>query len=68
MNLGVYLALPEGRQWGPGRSARSAKVGVQRFIRFGFVSHPPWGSVLRLYDWRNLTSSYAPGSLCKKAT
>jgi hypothetical protein len=46
---------------GPGRSARSAKVGVQRFIRFGFVSHPPWGGVLRLYDWRNLTSSYAPG-------
>jgi hypothetical protein len=53
--------LPEGRQWGPGRSARSAKGGVQRFIRFGFVSHSPWGGVLRLYDWRNLTSSYAPG-------
>jgi hypothetical protein len=35
--------------------------GVQRFIRFGFVSHPPWGGVLHLYDWRNLTSSYAPG-------
>jgi hypothetical protein len=34
----------------PGRSARSAK-GVQRFIRFGFVSHPPWGGVLCLYDW-----------------
>jgi hypothetical protein len=46
---------------GPGHSARSAKVGVQRFFRFGFVSHPPWGGVLRLYDWRNLTSSYAPG-------
>jgi hypothetical protein len=55
------MALPEGRQWGPGRSARSAKVGVQRFFRFGFVSHPPWGGVLRLYDCRNLTSSYAPG-------
>jgi hypothetical protein len=39
--------------------------GVQRFIRFGFISHPPWQGVLRLYDWRNLTSSYAPGSLCK---
>jgi hypothetical protein len=25
------LALPEGRQWGPGRSARSAKVGVQSY-------------------------------------
>jgi hypothetical protein len=23
------LALPEGRQWGPGRSARSAKVGCR---------------------------------------
>jgi hypothetical protein len=46
---------------GLGRSARSAKVGVQRFIRFGFVSHQPWGGVLRLYDSRNLTSSYAPG-------
>jgi hypothetical protein len=34
---------------------------VQRFIQFGFVSHPPWGGVLRLYDWRNLMSSYAPG-------
>jgi hypothetical protein len=34
---------------------------MQRFIRFGFASHPPWGGVLRLYDWRNLTSSYAPG-------
>jgi hypothetical protein len=55
------LTLSEDRQWGPGRSARSAKVGVQRFFRFGFVSHPPWGGVLRLYDWRNLTSSYAPG-------
>jgi hypothetical protein len=42
----VVLALPRG---------------VQRFIRFGFVSNPPWGGVLRLYDWRNLTSSYAPG-------
>jgi hypothetical protein len=31
-------------------SARSAKVGVQRFFRFCFVSHPPWGGVLRLYD------------------
>jgi hypothetical protein len=50
---------------GAGRSARSAKGGVQRFIRFGFVSHPPWGGVLRLYDWQNLTSSYTPGSLCK---
>jgi hypothetical protein len=45
---------------GVGRSARSTK-GVQGFIRFGFVSHPPWGGVLRLYDWRNLTSSYTPG-------
>jgi hypothetical protein len=45
---------------GPGHSARSTK-GVQRFIRFGFVSHPPWGGVLHLYHWRNLTSSYAPG-------
>jgi hypothetical protein len=54
------LALPEDRQWGSGRSAHSAK-GVQRFIQFGFVSHPPCGGVLRLYDWRNLTSSYAPG-------
>jgi hypothetical protein len=50
MNLGVLLALPDGRQWGLGRSARSAKVGVQRLFRFGFVSHPPWGGVLRLYD------------------
>jgi hypothetical protein len=33
---GVVLALPRG---------------VQRFIRFGFVSNPPWGGVLRLYDW-----------------
>jgi hypothetical protein len=41
--------------------------GVQRFIRFGFVSHPPWGGVLRLYDWRNLTSSYAPGGVFVKA-
>jgi hypothetical protein len=24
--------------------------GVQGFIRFGFVSHPPWGGVLRLYN------------------
>jgi hypothetical protein len=55
------MALPEGRQRGPRHSACSAKVGVQRFIRFGFVSHPPWGGVLRLYDWQNLTSSYAPG-------
>jgi hypothetical protein len=55
------LALPDGRQWGSGRSACSAKVGVQRFFRFGYVSHPPWGGVLCLYDWRNLTSSYAPG-------
>jgi hypothetical protein len=46
---------------GPGRSARSAKVGVQRFIRFGFVSHPPSGGVLRLYDLRNLMSSYVLG-------
>jgi hypothetical protein len=46
---------------GAGRSARSAKVGVQRFFQFGFVSHPPWGGVLHLYDWRNLTISYAPG-------
>jgi hypothetical protein len=38
---------------GPGR--------VQRFIRFGFVSHSPWGGVLRLYDCRNLKSSYALG-------
>jgi hypothetical protein len=35
---------------GPGRSARSAR-GVQRFIQFGLVSHPPWQGVLRLYDW-----------------
>jgi hypothetical protein len=34
---------------GSGCSARAAK-GVQRFIRFGFVSHSHWGSVLRLYD------------------
>jgi hypothetical protein len=34
---------------GSGRSARSAK-GVQSFIRFGFVSHPPWGGVLCLYN------------------
>jgi hypothetical protein len=54
------MALPEHRQWGSRRSARFAK-GVRRFIRFGFVSHPPWGGVLRLYDWQNLTSSYAPG-------
>jgi hypothetical protein len=40
--------------------------GVQRFIRFGFVSHPPWGGILRLYDWRNLTSSYAPGESLKR--
>jgi hypothetical protein len=46
---------------GAGRSVRSTKVGVQRFIQFGFISHPPWGGVLRLYDWRNLTSSYTPG-------
>jgi hypothetical protein len=59
------LALSEGCQWGSGRSARSTKVGVQRFFRFGFVSHPPWGGVLRLYDWRNLTSNYALGRLCK---
>jgi hypothetical protein len=45
---------------GLGCGARSTK-GVQRFIRFGFVSHPPWGGVLHFYDWRNLMSSYAPG-------
>jgi hypothetical protein len=44
------MALSDGRQWGLGHSARSAKVGMQRFFRFGFVSHPPWGGVLRLYD------------------
>jgi hypothetical protein len=31
-----------------------------------FVSHPPWGGVLCLYDWRNLTSSYAPGESLKR--
>jgi hypothetical protein len=45
------MALPDGRQWGPGPSARSAKLGVQRFFQFGFVSDAPWGGVLRLYDW-----------------
>jgi hypothetical protein len=60
MNLGVYLALPMGHQWGWGMVLTLPR-GVQRFIRFGFVNHPPWGGVLRLYDWRNLTSSYAPG-------
>jgi hypothetical protein len=46
---------------GVGAQCTLCQGGVQRFIRFGFVSHPPWGGVLRLYDWQNLTSSYAPG-------
>jgi hypothetical protein len=29
MNPRVYLALPEGRQWGSGHSARSAKGGCR---------------------------------------
>jgi hypothetical protein len=55
------LALPEGRQWGSGRSARSSKEGAEvHSIWFLLVTHLG-GGVLRLYDWRNLTSSYAPG-------
>jgi hypothetical protein len=46
---------------GAGAWCSLCQGGVQRFIRFGFVSHPPWGGVLRLYDWQNLTRSYAPG-------
>jgi hypothetical protein len=52
--------LPEGRQWGRG-IVLALPRGVYRFIRFGFVSHLPWGGVLRFYDWQNLTSSYALG-------
>jgi hypothetical protein len=58
---GGVVGFAGGPSMGSGHSARSAKVGVQRFLRFGFVSHPPWGGVLRLYDWRNLMSSHAPG-------
>jgi hypothetical protein len=36
----VYFASPLCRQWRLGHSACSAKGGVPRFIRFGFVSHP----------------------------
>jgi hypothetical protein len=48
---------------GPRRSARSAKGGggCKGSFDFGFVSHPPRGGVLRLYDWRNLTSNYVSG-------
>jgi hypothetical protein len=58
------LALTEGHQWGPGRSAHSAKEGCRGSFDLVLLS-PTLGGVLRLYDWRNLTSSYAPGSLCK---
>jgi hypothetical protein len=34
---------------------------VVEVIRFGFVSHPPYGGVLCLYDWQNLTSNCTPG-------
>jgi hypothetical protein len=37
------------------------RLGCRGSFDLGFVSHPPWEGVLRLYDWRNLTSSYASG-------
>jgi hypothetical protein len=46
---------------GPGHSARSTKGWCRGSFDLVFVSHPPWGGVLRLYDSRNLSSRYAPG-------